>query len=43
MELGQISKNKKIKGSKVEAFGDYLINILLTPIIFRQFGSYLRS
>ena len=34
-------KKQKIEGSEVEAFGDYLINVLLNPIIARQFGSYL--
>jgi hypothetical protein len=28
---------------KLKFFGDYLINILLTLIIARQFGSYLRE
>jgi hypothetical protein len=35
-------KKQKIEDSEVEVFGDYLINVLLTPIIARQFGSYLR-
>ena len=36
-------KKQKIEASEVEAFGDYLINVLLTPIFIRQFGSYLRE
>jgi hypothetical protein len=34
---------QKIKGFEVKAFGDYLINVFLTPIIVRRFGSYLRE
>src|ERR1700738_3079422 len=34
-------KKQKIEGYEIEAFGDYLINVLLSTILARQFGSYL--
>ena len=42
-EIRSDLKNQKIKGSEVEAFGDHLIDVLLTFIIVWQFGNYLRE